>query len=232
MIPDSFDTGPSTATEKIEWTIVEPTTAYDRAVIIAYGSDGLAPKWKPEIRRHADQLAAEGILALIPDYFQKSPSTPHDSPEAVFLKIVSTHAACAKVLNDAVDATKSLPGIDASQVGLLGFSLGGFLSLRIRDSVDVLVEYFSPFTFPEVDDIGTKSNAALKAHIHHGDSDSLVPFCGNALPIERKLASEGTVVTLTKHPGAQHGFLGGDSANSTARDLSLRETVQFFKTNL
>lgn len=232
MIPDSFDTGAPPATEKIKWTFEEPTTPYDRAVVIAYGSDGLAPKWKPEILRHAKALAGVGILALTPDYFQKTPATPHDNSPAVFLKIISRHTDWSQVLRDAVGTAKTLPGIDASRVGLLGFSLGGFLNLRIRDSVDVMVEYFSPFTFPDVDNIGTNANAQLRVHIHHGESDSLVPLAQNAVPIQTKLMQGGTTVTMTKYPGAGHGFLGSDPANTTARDNSLAETVAFFDTHL
>ncbi|QDT03108.1 Dienelactone hydrolase family protein [Rubripirellula lacrimiformis] len=232
MIPTTFPTGTGTVTENISWTAEEPATTYDSAVIIAYGSDGLAPKWKPEIERHAKALAAVGILALTPDYFQKSPSTSHDSSLTVFPQIPLRHGSWAIVLRDAVDACKTLPGIDSSKVGLLGFSLGGFLSLRIRDSVDVLVEYFSPFTFPEVDGIGTNANRLLKVHIHHGESDSLVPLMQNANPIQSQLVRERATVSMTKHPGAVHGFLGSDSGNSTARDQSLRETIQFFEANL
>lgn len=232
MIPNSFDTGAPPATEKISWTFEEPTTPYDRAVIIAYGSDGFAPKWKPEIERHAKALADEGILALTPDYFQKTPATLHNDSPAVLLKIISRHTEWGQVLRDAVDASKNLPGIDASRVGLLGFSLGGFLSLRIRDSVDVMIEYFSPLTFPDVDDIGNNANRKLKVHIHHGESDSLVPLDQNAVPIQAKLAREGATVSMTKHSGARHGFLGSDVANTTARNDSLRDTIQFFKTNL
>ncbi len=125
MIQNSFQTGTTTASEKIAWTFEEPATPYQRAVIIAYGSDGLAPKWKSEILRHSKALADEGILALIPDYFQKKPETPHDNSLFVFPKIPLRHRQWSQVLRDAVGAAKVLPGIDASRVGLLGFSLGG-----------------------------------------------------------------------------------------------------------
>lgn len=232
MIPNSFVTGASTAAEKIAWTFVEPATPYNRAVIIAYGSDGLAPKWKLEMLRHAKACADEGILALIPDYFQKKPQTPHDNSLVVFPQIPFRHAQWSQVLFDAVSAAKVLPGNDTLRVGLLGFSLGGFLSLRIRDSVNVMVEYFSPFTFPDVDDIGSHANRSLKAHIHHGESDSLVPLDQNAMPIQTKLIGEGATVSMTKHLGAVHGFLGSDSENTNARARSLDESIQFFKDHL
>ncbi|MEZ6091839.1 MAG: dienelactone hydrolase family protein [Pirellulaceae bacterium] len=241
MIPTTFSSGPSNAIEKISWTFEEPASAYDRAVIIAYGSDGLAPKWRPEIERHAKELASAGILALIPDYFDKDPPTPHDSSESVFSQILFRHQEWAKVLRDAVESAKTLPNIDATKVGLIGFSLGGFLGLRIRDSIDVMTEYFSPYQFPPNVDLGpltplkglgANANPKLKILIHHGKADRLVPINLNATPIKADLLAEGAMITVNHHPGANHGFQGDDPENKAARKTSLEETVQFFKDNL
>ncbi len=106
------------------------------------------------------------------------------------------------------------------------------MSLRTRHSVNVMVEYFSPFTFPDVDDIGSHANNSLKIHIHHGESDSLVPLDQNAIPIRSKLVGEGATVSMTKNLGAVHGFLGSDFGNTDARARSLDETIQFFKDHL
>lgn len=237
MIPSTFPSGPSSSIEKISWSFEEPTSAYDRAVIIAYGSDGLAPKWKPEIERHAKELASVGILALIPDYFDKDPPTPHDSSASVFSQILFRHQEWAQVLRDAVDAAKKLSNINASKVGLIGFSLGGFLGLRIRDSVNVMAEYFSPYQFPPNVDLGpltplkglgANANPTLKILIHHGKADSFVPINLNASRIKADLVAEGATVTVNYHPGANHGFHGDDPENRAARKTSLDETVRFF----
>jgi dienelactone hydrolase len=186
-------------------------------------------------------LSAAGILALVPDYFQKNPRVAHDSSAAVFLQIPRRHREWEIVLRDAVSTAKALPGVDAARVGLLGFSLGGFLCLRIRDSVDVLVEYFAPYRFPSSENLGVEAsvmglgpgpNPRLKAHIHHGYADALVPLNLNAEPIRAALEAENATVSTSYFNGANHGFAGDDAANTHARDTSFDETTQFFKTYL
>ena len=230
MIPTTFQTGSDSSIENIPWTYEEPTTPYDRAVVIAYGSDGLIPPWKAEIDNYAKKLAETGILALIPDYFEVDPPTPHGDRVAAFTSILPRHDQWAQVLRDAVETAKSLPNIDSSKVGLLGFSLGGFLALRIRDSVNVLVEHYAPFRFPPNVDLGPETplkglgpnkNPALHAAIHHGKADRLVPINLNASPIKADLIAEGATVTTTYYAGAGHGFQGSDADSTAARDNSL-----------
>lgn len=242
MIPSKFNTRTGTTTQSIDWKIYKPTGSYDRAVIIAYGSDGLTPQWTPEITRHATELAAEGILALIPDYFQKQPAVPHGNSEVVFAQIVQRHQEWSQVLRDAVVTAKGLPGIDPSRVGLIGMSLGGFLALRIRDEVNVLVEYFAPYRFPPNGDLGDETpliglgpnaNARCKVKIHHGKADSLVPLDLNAKPIQNAIESEClSVFPPSFYQGANHGFTGNTPENEQARDTSLDETLAFFRSNL
>lgn len=112
----------------------EPTISYERAVVIAYGSNGLTSQSKLEIIRHAKSLAENGILALVPDYLAKKPSIELGESNSVFLQVIQRHAEWEQVLRDAVLATKTLLSIDSNRVGLLGFSLGGFLTLRLRDT--------------------------------------------------------------------------------------------------
>lgn len=241
MIPNSFRTRAGVSAQDIDWMVFEPSVPYCRAVVIAYGSDGLALKWEPEIRRHAEALSAAGILALVPDYFQKKPQVAHDNSAEVFLQIPKRHGEWEVVLRDAVSTAKALRGVDAARVGLLGFSLGGFLCLRVRDSAKALVEYFAPYRFPSNVDLGPESplmglgqgrNPSLKAHIHHGRADALVPLTLNADPIRTALEAEGATVTTSYFNGANHGFAGGDAANTHARDTSFDETTRFFETRL
>jgi len=237
MIPTTF----TSATEQLPWIAYEPDSPDGRAVVIAYGSDGLAPMWEPEIRRHAEGLADVGILALIPDYLMKSPPIPHASSPIVFGDILKRHAEWAQVLRDAVSATKNLPSVDSSRVGLLGFSLGGFLALRIRDSVLTLVEFFAPYQFPTrgvpplrptLEGLGPNANPALKAQIYHGRADRLVPVKQHADSIEAQLESEGATVLKIIYPAANHGFLGDDVPNTDAREKSRHDTLAFFRTHL
>ena len=241
MIPSTFQAGSGSSAQNITWAVEEPTSSYDRAVVIAYGSDGTVPPWKAEIEKFATKLAEAGILALTPDYFEVDPPTPHGDRDAAFASILPRNRQWAQVLRDAVTSAKALPNVDDSRVGLLGFSLGGFLALQIRDSVNVLVEHYAPYRFPPNRDLGAETplkglgpnrNAVLQAAIHHGEADTLVPINLNASSIKADLIAEGASVTTTYYPGAGHGFQGSDSQNTLARDNSLRDTITFFDDHL
>lgn len=240
MIPKSFQSGSGASAEDIPWDYYLPSGAapVNRAVVIAYGSDGLAPQWSPEIIRHAKVLADAGVAAFIPDYLRQKPAIAHGDSSAVFAAIPTRHADWAQVLRDAVTAAHKL---SFTSVGLLGFSLGGFLSLRIRDSADVIVAYFAPYEFPTIklpmvppvlQGLGPNSNSHLKVLVNHGNADQLVPFGTHAVPIVNDLRGEGATVTCTPFPAANHGFHGSDPANVKARTDSCNQTETFFRTHL
>ena len=122
---------------------------------------------------------------------------------------------------------QSLPGVDATRTGLLGFSLGGYLCLRVRRTCQALVEFFAPI----LDDLGT-GPVSLQLQIHHGKRDNLVGFEANANRIDLALRSTGAVTELCGYDGAGHGFVGNDPANANARALSKSRAIAFFEAHL
>ncbi|MFH0343750.1 MAG: dienelactone hydrolase family protein [Chromatiales bacterium] len=122
---------------------------------------------------------------------------------------------------------KTLPGVDASRVGLLGFSLGGHICLRLRAMAKVLVEFFAP-EGAEWGGLGSTTSRTLHAQIHHGLADNLVRYVPNAVNIEKILKGEGAVVELCSYEGAGHGFAGDDPANAKARKDAMDGTLSFF----
>jgi dienelactone hydrolase len=126
---------------------------------------------------------------------------------------------------------KTLSGVNGSRIGLLGFSLGGHLCLRLRETAKVLVEFFAP-QLPELGGLGPSGRLTLDALIHHGDADQLVPFDVNAKTIYNDLRASGATTTLFPYLGAGHGFVGTDFANTDARSKSKERTMTMFETHL
>ena len=231
MATIEFSSGP----DKIHADLFAPPTGSKNggAIVIAYGSDGLTDRlngpWKTMIEGYAKDLAKSGFVSLIPHYFEKTKTEP-GIPAAHRIPIFRDEWETA--LADSVTYAKKLPDIDPSRIGLLGFSLGGHLCLRIRDRAKVLVEYFSP-EFKLMGGIGANSNPALKVQIHHGEDDRLpATIFPYAVSIKEKLESEAANVELFAYPGANHGFRGDDLPNKQARDRSKTRTLSFFKSHL
>jgi len=146
-------------------------------------------KWATMVREYASDLADKGFTAVIPDYFQRTGTAAGSIDyRRDGSQIVAQHRdSWAEALNDAVTYAKTLAGVDPKRVGLLGFSLGGHLCLRVRSTAKVVVEFFAPL----LDGIGAGGGSGLWAQIHHGTGDSLVPFASNATPIKARAHQDG-----------------------------------------
>jgi carboxymethylenebutenolidase len=203
------------------------------AIVLAYGSDGLVDNahgpWATMMREYAADLADLGFTAAIPDYFQRTGTRPGDidfengGAQQIWLHRDDWQTT----LVDALTFTQGLPGTDPARTGLLGFSLGGHLCLRIAAKAKALVEFFAPL----LDSIGP-ATPRLAAQIHHGAADTLVSFAGNADKIDQQLRATGASTEVFGYEGAGHGFAGADAANSEARSLSKARTLKFFAAHL
>jgi carboxymethylenebutenolidase len=201
-------------------------------IIIAHGTDGMTDNltgpWATTLRNYALELALKGFVVLIPDYFAATRTPPGAIAAA---SILQNRDVWQQTLADALAQGTRLSGVDGSRVGLLGFSLGGHLCLRLRASAKVLVEFFAP-VFPELGGLGVCGSLRLEAQIHHGEADELVPASFNAIPIRDDLLASGATTALFTYPNAGHGFVGSDPDNSYARDRSKSRTLQCFAEHL
>jgi dienelactone hydrolase len=198
------------------------------AVVIAHGSDGmtdnLSGPWGIMIRDYAKELSLKGFTVLVPFYFERTNTTPGLNAMA---EILTHRDLWQATVADAIAHVKTLTGVDASRIGLLGFSLGGHLCLRLRASAKVLVEFFAP-EGAEYGGLGTVTPLSLHAQIHHGMDDHLVPP-SNATSIESLLKREGASCERFLYPGAGHGFAGPAAGDPAARRDSKQHTLDFIQ---
>jgi dienelactone hydrolase len=193
-------------------------------VIIAYGSDGLLDPWGEQILSYGEALADQGFIAFVPKYFESTQTAPGP---AALEAIRRYRDIWQQTLGDAIDYATTMVEADRERVGLLGFSLGGHLCLRLRATASVLVEFFAPAL-----DLGPANPNKLFAQIHHGLADGLVPSEQNLPTILATLQNEKAICTQCTYPGASHGFTGDDPDNTLARNESRRRTLQFFVDHL
>jgi dienelactone hydrolase len=195
------------------------------AVLVLHGTYGLELPFGPAIESFADALVAKRIGAAIPRYFDTTGTTPGPGvgPSDILTNLPAWRRACA----DALAFLAAHSRIDPGRLGLLGFSLGGHLSLDLGMAPPpsikpkCVVDFFGPTLGMD----GTWP-ALPPVLIHHGDKDTDVPLAHSdnlVQHLKRAGKIEGRDYTLIKYPGQGHGFAG--SALSDSRDA----TVKFFE---
>ena len=195
-------------------------------VVIAYGTEGWKDPWTKMMQGYAEDLAGRGLFALMPDYFVRT-GTAHGG--AAGAEIGEKQHDWTSALVDSVVYGRTVPGVDGTRIGMLGFSLGGYLCLRARGAANpkALVEYFAPV----FEGLGAAGTVPL-AQIHHGTKDVGPTAFENAATIAGILRHEGTDVAVFEYKDATHGFAGPTAADRKAAMESKAETINFFVTRL
>jgi dienelactone hydrolase len=195
-------------------------------VVIAYGTEGWKAPWTAMMRGYAEDLAGRGLFALMPDYFFRT-GTKHGG--AAGAEIAENQDDWTSALVDSVTYGRTVPGVDGTRIGMLGFSLGGYLCLRARAAANpkALVEYFAPF----FNGLGGRGRVPV-AQIHHGTKDVGPTAFENAETIAGILRSERTDVEVIKYEDATHGFAGPTAADKKAAVASKAATIEFFANRL
>ena len=107
------------------------------AVITLHGSGGLREGWGEEPAR---LLAGRGFAVYLVHYFERSGTEWADDRT-----IREQFVPWMETLGDAITWAAQQPNVDAQRIALLGFSLGGYLSLSVASQdarVKAVVEYF------------------------------------------------------------------------------------------
>jgi carboxymethylenebutenolidase len=183
-IPDQFKSGEAT----INVLRFEPPGKGKRpAVIMLHGADGWGPM--TGFRFAADGLNANGFTAILVRYYDRTKTEKIDDKKradfARWLKGEATEDKRAvyrrsfeewiEVVRDAVAYARKLPNVDASRIGIVGFSLGGYLALsaapKIDPPVQAVVEMFGGLPQEYCKKLG-KVPPTL---IVHGEEDDVVP---------------------------------------------------------
>jgi dienelactone hydrolase len=185
------------------------------AIILIHGSGGPLHGLDP----FASQAAMFGLHVFVLYYFER---TGHNW--AAPSQIESHFLAWLDTVKDAVSFVAGQPGVDVSRIGLLGFSLGAFLSLSLatQDSrITAVAELFGglPEQF-------AKDAANLPpVLILHGAQDTTVPI-DRAHELERILQQHKIPYQIKIYPDQGHVFRGLAQLDAMGR------VAQFFRNYL
>jgi carboxymethylenebutenolidase len=182
------------------------------AVILVHGSGGPLGGLDP----FAGQAALFGVHVFVLHYFER---TGH---AWVLPSQIEQHfPAWLETLRDAVGFVAEHPGVDPHRIGLLGFSLGSYLSLALatQDSrIAAVAELFGGLTEHFAGDAARLPPVLIL----HGARDSIVPV-ERAHELERLLQQHRVPYQIKIYPDQGHVFEG------LAQLDAMRRVAGFFR---
>ena len=170
------------------------------------------------LKATADRLAAAGFMALVPDLFHGEVAGHDEMDRAAHLMQSMPADRAGRDMSGAVDFLAALDDVTGDGIGVVGFCMGGMLSLIIAanrpDRVTAVVPFYG-FPQGDTEPDWTKLTAAVRGHMAEHD-DFFGPEAARAL--EAKLQAMGKDVVLTVHPGTGHAFMGPHNALGTLNE--------------
>ena len=161
-----------TSKESITIEVFRPKDkAKHPAVLMLHGADGLSERLKA-FQDSAKEIAGKGYVVFLPHYFEATSTKAAEEKEILehFLTWMSAIRSC-------IAHAKSHANVEKDHVGLLGYSLGAYLSLssaatasKQEHKVAAIAEYFGALPLPFR--VGIKQLPPTL--ILHGDKDTVV----------------------------------------------------------
>jgi len=214
--------------------IARPKASPASAVVVLQELFGV----NADIRRHCDELAEQGYLAVAPDlYWRQEPgvdlnvTSQADWDHGLRLYQAYDRDAGVTDIKDTIDAVRNLPECNG-KVALLGYCLGAlmvFMTAVRKDGIDAAVWYHGADTdkyLGEVDGL----RAPILAHL--AEEDEFISKAAQGA-IRDALAKRPTA-TVYSYPGQCHAFSrhNGKHYNAAAAHLANGRTSEFLNRQL
>ena len=213
--------------------IARPKTVPAAAVIVLQELFGV----NADIRKHCDELAEQGFLAVAPDLFWRQEpgvdltvTSEGDWQHGLRLYQAYDRDAGARDVKDTANAVAKLPEC-IGKVAVLGFCLGGLMTFltAVRYGVDAAVVYHGGDTEKYLGEVNGL-NAPLLMHLAEEDE-----FISKPAQAEIKAAlARKSKATIYSYPGQHHAFArhNGTHYNAAAAALANGRTSEFLHQQL
>lgn len=169
----------------------------------------------PQIKSACDRLAGEGFVALAPDLYHGDIAEHTEMDKANELMTNLPPDRAARDMSGAIDYLLGLDATRGDGVGVIGFCMGGMLTLLIAaregDRVSAAVPFYGAPLGESAPDWSTLS-ARVEGHFA-GNDEFFPPDAVKAL--EDELRSQGKDVTFHIYPGTGHAFANEDDPLKT-----------------
>ncbi len=179
------------------------------ALLVIHGSSGPVSSF---VGDYAQQLANFGYVVFFVHYFDTT-ETGYASYSAIRVYFQTWLTAIA----DAVNFAERHPKVDSQRIGLLGVSLGGFLSLSLA-SKDSRICAVASLMGGMPDEFISEARQLPPTLLLHGEADAMVRV-SEAQKVDALLKRLGTPHELKIYPGQGHSFRGMAQMDALTRTL-------------
>ena len=182
----------------------------------------------PHIKDVCERFAGEGFVAVAPDLYHGKATTEPDEAMKYLMSLEAGQAA--KDMSGAVTFLREHERVSPRKVGVVGFCMGGALTLVLGTiaDVDALVPYYGiPYDEPD----WSKISAPVLGHFAEHDD----PGPQKVGELFEKLAAMGKEAELHVYEGAHHGFFNEDNEGAhdpQAAATSWQRTLGFLRSHL
>lgn len=159
-----------------------------------------------EITEMADRLAEQGYVVLAPDTYRGA--STNQVLSALYLRLTVPKSRVDSDMWAAYDYLRSLPEVDSSRIGLIGFCYGGGVALRhavANSNIAALVNLYGD-TILEPSELGALLEDDSSLLGIFGAEDAQIPV-EEVQGFEAALNEAGIENTVTIYPGVGHAFV-------------------------
>lgn len=183
------------------------------------------------IKDVADRFAAAGYTAFAPDFFHGKKTTSPDEAGKMFMAL--NIAEAEKILAGAIDTLLVHPACSGKTVGVIGFCMGGQLSLYAACAnpykVSACVDFYGvhPRVNPQIEQLKAPVLGIFAELDGSVNADTVAA-------LSSKLKAAGKHHEFHTYPGVNHAFFNktGVNFNQAAADDAWKRTLGFFSANL
>jgi carboxymethylenebutenolidase len=186
------------------------------------------------IKDLADRFAAEGFVALAPDFFHGATTDEPDQAQRLLMGLAMDRAA--KDIQGAAQYLAGRDDVTGNGVGVVGFCMGGSLALwsgALADEVKVAVGFYPAVPWEKMSPTwGNYSNKSAMIHASEEDGTSKADGIQTAV---KGIQEAGGDVEVYDYPGSSHAFFNDQRPEVHSKEHSeqaWRRTLDLLKGRL
>ncbi|MBS1721630.1 MAG: dienelactone hydrolase family protein [Armatimonadetes bacterium] len=183
------------------------------------------------IKDVVDRFAQAGFTALAPDFYHGATTTEPDVAGSLMMALDIANAA--KVIHGAVDALLSSPATEGDKIGVVGFCMGGQLSMYaacIDDRIGACVNFYG--IHPNVKPDFTRLMAPMLGFFAESDDYASAEVVSG---LDQELSRHGKPHEFMTFPGTSHAFFNSDRPavfDADASEHCWQKMTSFFRGSL